>query len=46
MNLKTCKIEMEPKISTGCFVSSLHISVLRSEIISLLEPNALSLLLL
>lgn len=36
------QIQVEPKISTECFVSSLYIPVLCNEIISLLEPNALS----
>lgn len=36
------RIQMEPKISTECFVSSLYIPVLRNEIILLLEPNSLS----
>ena len=36
------QIQIEPKISTECFVSSLYIPVLCNEIILLLEPNALS----
>lgn len=36
------QIQMEPKISTECFVSSLYIPVLRNEIILLSEPNDLS----
>lgn len=35
------QIQVEPKISTECFVSLLYIAVLCNEIMLLLEPNAL-----